>query len=63
MCQGQETGEVEFPFLKIESSELKGWLVSVGVGEEVKALALKPDDISSVLIWGKGENPFQHVVL
>lgn len=35
-CAKVETGEVEFPFLKTESSELKGWLVSVG--EEVKAL-------------------------
>lgn len=52
-CAKVETGEVEFPFLKIESSELKGWLVSVGVGEEVKALAVKPDDMSSVLTWWK----------
>lgn len=52
-CAKVETGEVEFPFLKIESSELKGRLVSVGVGEEVKALVAKPDDMSSVLIWWK----------
>lgn len=27
--------------------------MSVGVGEEVKALEAKPDDMSSILIWGK----------
>lgn len=62
-CAKVETREVEFPFFKVESSELKGRLVSVGVGEEVKALVAKPDDMSSVLIWWKERDPFQHVVL